>query len=248
MGGTSTPTSGHSCPGMAAGGRGGRGAGQGNGSSPNSSWIRRRSRIRGSVSPPTQRPTVFTDTPSWRAAASWVRPSRRRVDDIQSAKVAGRAGRLPATARAGRGRRAHRLRDGVVGVQDVHLDVLGEDAERDLDRAGRPGRVEQGAEDGLADLPVALLGERRLGQAAADEVADLGNPGWAGGERLGQDHHRDDLDLARPRARGSGLAPPVSPSHSPASTAGPVGRVRPAADTCPLPEAHLTSGGLDSRN
>src|SRR6478752_8055852 len=64
---------------------------QGNGSSPNNSWIRRRSRIRGSVSPPTQRPTVFTDTPSWRAAASWVRPSRCRVDDIQSAKVSGRA-------------------------------------------------------------------------------------------------------------------------------------------------------------
>src|SRR5215831_17011815 len=77
-------------------------AGQGNGSSPNSSWIRRRSRIRGSVSPPTQRPTVFTDTPSWRAAASWVRPSRRSVDDIQSANVAWRAG-AAAAARGGAG-------------------------------------------------------------------------------------------------------------------------------------------------
>src|SRR5215470_13039582 len=78
-------------------------AGQGNGSSPNSSWIRRRSRIRGSVSPPTQRPTVFTDTPSWRAAASWVRPSRRSVGDIQSAKVAWRAGAAAARGGAGAG-------------------------------------------------------------------------------------------------------------------------------------------------
>ena len=54
MGGTSTPTGGHSCPDMAARTGAGR-AGQGKGSSPNSSWIRRRSRIRGSVSPPTQR-------------------------------------------------------------------------------------------------------------------------------------------------------------------------------------------------
>ena len=53
----------------------------------------------------TQRPTVFTDTPSWRAAASWVRPSRRRVDDIQSAKVAGRAD-------AGDGAGAGAVRDG----------------------------------------------------------------------------------------------------------------------------------------
>ena len=45
-------------------------AGQGNGSSPNNSWIRRRSRIRGSVSPPTHRPTVFTeDRRFFRAAA-----------------------------------------------------------------------------------------------------------------------------------------------------------------------------------
>src|SRR5690349_15135123 len=83
----------------------GHAAGQGNGSSPNSSWIRRRSRIRGSVSPPTHRPTVLTDTPSWRAAASWVRPSRRRVDDIQSAKVSGRA--------AGAGAGTGDVRDGV---------------------------------------------------------------------------------------------------------------------------------------
>ena len=59
---------------------------------------------------------------------------------------------------------------------------------------------EQGAEHRLADLAVALLGERRLGQAAADEVADLGNPGGAGGERLGQHHHRDDLDRPIPLA------------------------------------------------
>src|SRR5207247_6319209 len=52
---------------------------------------------------------------------------------------------------------------------------------------------------------------------AADEVADLGNPGGAGRKGLGQHHHRDDFD--RP------VAVPVvpvrhslSPSHSPAST------------------------------
>ena len=235
MGSTSTPTSGHRCPVR---------AGQGNGSSPNNSWIRRKSRIRGSVSPPTQRPTVLTETPSWRAAASWVSPSRRRVDDIQSAKVSGRVrwsglARHPRARRDG-GRGGHRLRDRVGGVQDVHLDVLGEDAERDLDRAGRPGRVEQGAEDGLADLPVALLRQRRLGQAATDEVADLGDPGRAGRERLGQHHHRDDLDRPVPGPWfRSGTA--VSPSHSPAS-AGSVSRLRPADQTCPLPGAHLTGG------
>src|ERR1700722_5700657 len=56
-----------------------------NGVSPNSSRIRRRSRSRGSVAPPTQRLTVFTDTPSWRAAASIVMPSRRSTLAIQSA-------------------------------------------------------------------------------------------------------------------------------------------------------------------
>ena len=200
------------------------------------SWIRRRSRIRGSVSPPTQRLTVFTDTPSWRAAASWVRPSRRSVDDIQSAKC--RPGGLPqrrgsagrqaalrgrARRRATGGRPCARLtgcRDAGqlrVRVQDVHLDVLGEDAERDLDRAGRPGRVEQGAEDGLADLPGALLGQRRLGQAAADEVADVGNPGGAGGEDLGQHHDRDDLDRAsssRPWLRSGTAVSLAQPGRS----------------------------------
>ena len=45
--------------------------------------------MRGSVAPPTQRLTVLTDTPSWRAAASWVRPSRRSALDIQAANVSG---------------------------------------------------------------------------------------------------------------------------------------------------------------
>jgi len=47
--------------------------------------MRRRSRSRGSVVPPTQRLTVFTDTPSWRAAASMVSPSLRSTPAIQLA-------------------------------------------------------------------------------------------------------------------------------------------------------------------
>src|ERR1700722_16193568 len=61
--------------------------------------MRRRSRMRGSVEPPTQRLTVLTDTPSIRAAASWVRPSRRSAVDIQSANVSGWPG-VPGTAPA----------------------------------------------------------------------------------------------------------------------------------------------------
>ena len=186
---------------------------QGNGSSPNSSWIRRRSRSRGSVSPPTQRPTVLTETPSCRAAASWVIPSRRSAVDIQSAKVAGRAvapalgpatggravtaGARPPTS-AGTGHLARRL----VGVQHVHLDVLGEDPEGDLDRPGRPGGVEQGAEHGLTDPAGALLVQRRLGEAAADEVTDLRDPGRPGRKGLGQHHHGDDLDRPVPVSVG----------------------------------------------
>src|ERR1700722_12885425 len=59
----------------------------GRGKSPNSSRIRRRSRSRGSVVPPTQRLTVLTETPSWRAATSMVMPSRRSEAAIQSAKA-----------------------------------------------------------------------------------------------------------------------------------------------------------------
>jgi len=53
------------------------------------------------VAPPTQRLTVFTDTPSWRAAASIVSPSLRSAPAIQSANVSGcpptavRAGLVP---------------------------------------------------------------------------------------------------------------------------------------------------------
>ena len=53
-----------------------------------------------------------------------------------------------------------RARDLVVRVQHVYLDVLREDAERHLDGPGGPGRVEQRPEHGLADLAVALVGER----------------------------------------------------------------------------------------
>ena len=48
--------------------------------------MRRSSRRRGSVSPPTQRLTVFTDTPRCLAAASWERPSRLSTPEIHSAK------------------------------------------------------------------------------------------------------------------------------------------------------------------
>jgi hypothetical protein len=47
-----------------------RGDRSGMGASPNTWWMRRRSCRRGSVSPPTQRLTVLTETPSCRAAAS----------------------------------------------------------------------------------------------------------------------------------------------------------------------------------
>src|SRR5580658_9952752 len=68
--------------------------GQGSGKSPNSSRIRRRSRSRGSVVPPTQRLTVLTETPSWRAATSMVMPSRRSAAAIQSAKAVSSSFRL----------------------------------------------------------------------------------------------------------------------------------------------------------
>src|ERR1035441_5210660 len=67
---------------------------------PKTSWMRLRSRIRGSVAPPTHRLTVLTETPSWRAAASCVSPSRRNALDIHSAKVPGWPG-SPITAGAG---------------------------------------------------------------------------------------------------------------------------------------------------
>ena len=71
-----------------------------------------------------------------------------------------------------------------VGVQDVDLDVLGEDAERDVDRAGWPRGVQQRPEHGLADLPSALFGQRRLGQAVPDEVPDIRDRRWPGREDL----------------------------------------------------------------
>src|SRR6201994_4655394 len=79
---------------------------------------------------------------------------------------------LGGTVRTDLDRRWARLE---LGVQHVDLDVLREDAKRDLDGSRRPGRVEQGAEHRLSDLPVALFGQRRLGQAAADEIPDVGN-------------------------------------------------------------------------
>jgi hypothetical protein len=69
-------------------------------------------------------------------------------------------------------------------VQDVDLDVLREDAEGDVDRPGRASRVEQRAEDGIADLFDALFGERRLGEAAPDKVAYVRNRGGTGRENL----------------------------------------------------------------
>lgn len=72
---------------------------QGSGTWPKASLIRRRSRIRGSVAPPTQRLTVFTDTPSIRAAASWVSHSLRSVVVIHSEKVSPWTGWPSASAR-----------------------------------------------------------------------------------------------------------------------------------------------------
>ncbi len=82
-------------------------------------------------------------------------------------------------------------------MQHVNLDVLGEDAEGHLDRAGRPRGVEQRAEHRLADLPGAFLVERGLGEAVPDEIADIGNGRWAGREDLREDDDRNDLNRVR---------------------------------------------------
>ena len=72
-----------------------------------------------------------------------------------------------------------------------------------------PGRVEQRPEHRLADLPGALLGQRRLGQAAADEVPDIRDGRRPGGENLGKHNDRDDLDRVPPgplRGSATGLS------------------------------------------
>jgi hypothetical protein len=60
-------------------------------------------------------------------------------------------------------------------MQHVNLDVLREDAKRYVDRTGRACGVEQGPENGLADLSSAFFGQRGLSQAMPDEVADIRN-------------------------------------------------------------------------
>ncbi len=95
-------------------------------------------------------------------------------------------------------------------MQDVHLDVLREDTERDLDGPGRPSGVEQRAEDGIPDRTVALLRQRRLGQAAADEIADVGYRRGARGKYLEENDDRHDLDRV-PTGTVNGLSHRISP-------------------------------------
>jgi hypothetical protein len=88
-------------------------------------------------------------------------------------------------------------------MEDVDLNVLGEDAEGDVDRPGWPGGVQQSAEHGLADLPDPLFGERRLRKAAPDEVPDIGNRRRTGRKNLRQHHDGNYLNgvLFRPETR-----------------------------------------------
>src|SRR5919107_225781 len=111
--------------------------------------MRRSSRRRGSVSPPAQRLTVLTETPIWRAAASWDRPSRLSTPASHWAKE----------RYSGRSR-----------------GPLGEDPEADLDLAAvRAGRVQQGRQHGVVELLAAHGGQRGVAQVAQDELADVGD-------------------------------------------------------------------------
>jgi hypothetical protein len=109
------------------------------------------------------------------------------------------------------------LREGAAGAgraaQDVDLDAVGEDAEADLDLAAvGAGRVQQGAEDGVVDLLAALGGQRGVAQVAKNEVADLGNRGRPGRERLGDHEDRvDDHRLVR-HHRPARVGHPVRPA------------------------------------
>jgi hypothetical protein len=87
----------------------------------------------------------------------------RSTSVIQSAKLS--SARRPAVAGGGNGMPVSWAERQVVGrvgigVQDVHLDVLGKDPEGDLDRSGRAGGVEQGAEDLLAHGAILRVGQR----------------------------------------------------------------------------------------
>src|SRR5215470_13268766 len=109
-----------------------------------------------------------------------------------------------------------------VRVQDVDLNLLGEDSKRHLDRAGRAGRVEQSPKDDLAYLAVVLVGQRRVREALLDELPDFGNRGWAGRKRLRKHDDGENLDRLSWRLLGTGhrTTSPV-PSSVPAVTPGP---------------------------
>src|ERR1700722_4371887 len=76
--------------------------------------------------------------------------------------------------------------------------MLREDPEGDIDRAGRPGGVQQGTEDRLADFPSPFLGQRRLSQTAPDEVPDVWDGRRASREDLRQHHYRHYLNWLDP--------------------------------------------------
>src|SRR5215831_12199363 len=105
-------------------------------------------------------------------------------------------------------------------MEHVHLDMLGKDAERHLDRAGRAGRVEQRAEYGLADLAVTLAGERRLGQAAPDEIAYVRDRRRPRGEDLREHDDGHYLDRVVAGSLG-GLSQRSLPQPPAASSATP---------------------------
>src|SRR5215470_20176816 len=222
-------------------------AGQGNGSSPNSSWIRRRSRIRGSVSPPTQRPTVFTDTPSWRAAASWVRPSRRRVEDIQSAKVSGRAA-------AGDGAAAGDVRAGetaggaptVCGMGSLECRTSTSTCSGKMRNETWIAPVGPAASSRArktvsptSRLPSSVSGDSARQRRTKSRISGI-QDGRAGNVCDSTTTGTTSIGPSPCPLFRSGTA--VSPSPSPASTRALSAGVRPAAHTCPLPEAHPTSG------
>jgi hypothetical protein len=108
------------------------------------------------------------------------------------------SGRLPVSPPQPGGLGQQRIR-----VQDVDLDVLREDAERDVDGPGGPCGIQQRPEHRLADLPDPLVGERRLSEAAPDEVPDLRDRRRARREDLRQHHDRDYLNVVffRPEDR-----------------------------------------------
>ena len=129
-------------------------------------------------------------------------------------------------------------------VQHVDLDMLGEDAERDLDRrrSARPRR----AGPGRRSRRPRGCRPRSAGNRSGSGGRSPGSPGSTRGAR-GRSARAPRP--ARPRSgspghRRSGSATDLSPSHGPASARRPSG-LRPlrgyaALQTCPSPETHFT--------